>query len=301
MWALALPPLTVRKTNCTMDGSRDPTPPTAILPERGSTSSASASPLGSSSTPDLFSPEHHSWILVPDHVPEGPPAAGNSEGTHALTGVSRPSSVPPGELDESGVSHPSPPDRPSHLALHSPPPLHENAPAGAEASPALGESILKEGEAIAALAVSEILSNEWPTGPAPPPLTSSPLANSESAEQPFAFPSMLDGAEKPSHDDNEKSCDECSASEEEDFPYFDACFLPWIDFEIFTQSAFWRRPLTIAAVLIASHVAALVVGVAVGKHLQLCHTSAAAEADGVYLTRRFSSGAAGQHARLCNA
>ena len=60
----------------------------------------------------------------------------------------------------------------------------------------------------------------------------------------------------------------------------------------------WARPLALVAVLLASHAACVLLGVALGKAQSKCSADAAPESS-AYLTRRFSSGAAGTHARLC--
>ena len=65
-----------------------------------------------------------------------------------------------------------------------------------------------------------------------------------------------------------------------------------------SPSSFWGRPLALVAVLLASHAAALLLGAVLGaKHQAACQSSYAGGGD-MCLTRRFSSGPYGTHARL---
>jgi len=67
----------------------------------------------------------------------------------------------------------------------------------------------------------------------------------------------------------------------------------------FYNSSGWGRPLAVVAVLLASHAAALLLGIMIGRH----HTSSSESilVHGATLARRFSSGPFGTHARLCMA
>jgi hypothetical protein len=57
----------------------------------------------------------------------------------------------------------------------------------------------------------------------------------------------------------------------------------------------WGRPLAIVAVLLASHAAVLLLGVAIGRQQ---HATASTQSTEPMLIRRFSSGPTGVHARL---
>ena len=63
-------------------------------------------------------------------------------------------------------------------------------------------------------------------------------------------------------------------------------------------NSLWGKPLAMVAVLIASHAAVLLFGVVIGRRLSeaasVCPSGTCSN-----LTRRFSSGATGMHARLC--
>ena len=64
----------------------------------------------------------------------------------------------------------------------------------------------------------------------------------------------------------------------------------------------WARPFAVVAILVASHAACLLIGCAIGKaQSRIESATASAAADGAYLARRFSSGACGAHARICAA
>lgn len=316
-----------------MDGTHEAAAAPRTLSEVGR--SSPFSPMSSSSTLTEFSPEHHSWILVPDHALEAAAQAvaaaavvAGAESSPALNevGTAR-------ELDESGMGQPAKqgddgavggnaPAKPHPLDDHTGP---VEGSVRSEGSPALGASILQEGEAIAALAVSEILSNEWPTTSHTTPSASAPFVSSaDAANLPppppslgvslarrlgaLAFPTTLGGAKEGKGAGERPACaggdyfgnvpdDAYSEAGDDGLDLLGLLFPPsaW--------GGSWSRPLAIAAVLLASHAAALMVGIAIGRQLQLCssaHSSAAAaSAQDVYLTRRFSSGASGQHARLC--
>ena len=68
------------------------------------------------------------------------------------------------------------------------------------------------------------------------------------------------------------------------------------DDDALAKPLLWERPhLALVAVLIASHAAALLIGVAIGRS----YTSPPAVENASQFNRRFSSGPSGMHARLC--
>ena len=276
---------------------------------------------------DEFDPQFHSWILVPtDDDPNltspttgGPnlmfAASGRIMDTTLTTSTSslaEPQSSPPQQL--LGVETPPPPlppassscmegplpaaggeeaqetqaatpATPSPLQQREAPPAPEEFPQ-AHASPCiLRESIGgPEGEAIAALAVSELLDPKNA-------LTLSPLPPS-SAD--ILTTSEIGGKWVPRFAGREESEDaaSCLSDEDDDCCALDALRdLGWA----------WGRPLAILTLLVASHTAVLLIGMHVGRQMNGSTGRGVASGQDAFLTRRFSSGASGIHARLCNA
>lgn len=270
-----------------MQGLVDPPPPPPIGEEEPTAMPSSTS----SSTLTEFSPEAHSWILVPDSPNAAPAVLGST--TPLLAAVVEGMTATATSVEDTTPTQTLSPDP------HSPTQLRE--------------SLTHE------LAVSEILSAEsqWPlplsqTAAPTPPLTSSdasyqepspalyfnethqwrklnhlafvpPAGDAHCGKVAFdgglfgGLPASLGGAA-----DNEDAASDGGSE-------LDALVcLPWGP---------WAKPLTVIAVLLASHAAVFAVGVALGRQQD---KSSAVATEGC-LTRRFSSGAGGMHSRLCMA
>lgn len=249
---------------------------------------------GSSALIDpTFSPEAHSWILVP-------------EAAEAMPGLLGFAAVHEGAAATAAAAE----------RLPTPPPMAASVPA----SPTM---MRETGDIVATLAVSEILSAEsqWPlplslTSPLQPqPLTCSDASYDEPS--PPSHPVSADSARAearklgalafpPIAADAAPAKGSCAAdappaaAEEESDSESDTDLLDDILEPLVPCLQAWVRPLALVAVLVASHAACLLIGVALGK-AQSSQSSCAAAAEGAYLTRRFSSGPSGTHARLCMA
>jgi len=274
-------------------------------------SSASASTLS-------FSPENHSWILVPPTSPVAThqPFTSPDESAEALVGI-----VPQCMLDEASgaliMGAPVADGSPDGAGLASvqvdaedggvllAPPTQQSAPPSPlpSSSPrVMSESLLREGENVAALAVSEILSPECPLPAAAQPRStaaSDASFDGSCAEKPpaptelstprklglLSFPPVLDAlppAKAPSEDD--------AAADD------DAMELAvWWQGSPAISLCPWGRPLALVAVLLASHAAVLLLGVVIGRQQQAASADRGGDA---MLIRRFSSGPQGIHARL---
>jgi len=265
--------------------------------ELASTLAGSSATASTNTLESFFSPEAHSWIMVPDAVDTMPGVLGFAahEGAAALAAATPP-------VDEPPMS----------------PPVTTSTPN----SP----TMLRETGDLAALAVSEILyaESEWPlpasqVAPSspPPPLTCSDASYDEpppcaiAGDPPRnearklgarAFPPPKKASSSSDGHEGARGCGEggTSATEDDDDAesddLLDDLFEPLV-----CWGQTWARPLAIVAVLVASHAACILLGVALGKAAQSKEVSCAAAAEGAYLTRRFSSGAGGTHARLCMA
>lgn len=239
---------------------------------------APPSPSGTAS----FSAETHSWILVEDAPtpPEGltPAASHETVGDAARrepTASSCSDTADAAEGDEDEAHTPSTP-------------------------PA------EEDELISALAVSEVLASTWPL-----PLTTSSGMMVKAAG---AACDASDAAAGEAEGQLAASCGADRAPVSFDLGPLDLdpvfCSAPakqlLLDggaLEKARQQLF-RRPLVMMAVLIASHAAALLIGVYIGQQLSAPpapEESTATFGNGTYLARRFSSGPTGMHARLCAA
>jgi len=171
------------------------------------------------------------------------------------------------------------------LAVDTSPLTRPSASPGAASLPVatLSNSLLEEGEAVAALAVSELLGSQWPlittTLPSPPCL--SPPISRRCDSDSGGAPSVGSSEDAP-----------CERAERQEG----------------TGSRLQRvstwgqylssQPMTVVVVLLASHAAALLLGLAIGRGRAGVAPSPAAE---YMLQRRFSSGPYGMHARLCSA
>ena len=263
---------------------------------------AAETQLGSSSVLTEFSPEAHSWILVPTHedAPASPTTGGVSLVLAELgAAVDTASQISAAEaVDDAPAAEPA---APSTVLL--PAPNETSSPC------MLREVDSPEGEAVAALAVSELLDPRFmATQLAPPPTP--PLSDSDaSCDTPaslltsscearklgaLAFPPRLLFASS-----NEPSGKRQSAAEGDESPDVDTDDDDDDDDDALDAlAAFgraWAKPIAIVAVLIASHAVVLMIGVHLGKQMT------PQPRNDVYLTRRFSSGASGAHARLCMA
>ena len=243
---------------------------TAVPPPM-SGSSASAGSLSRSALTE-FSPEAHSWIMVPDANP--PPCAPLGVGVPGAEGTTTSAPV-------------SPPNTSS--------------------TPASPTMLRETGDLInAGLAVSEILNaeSEWPlplsraagaTSPPPPPLMCSSDASFEGSPPPpsphaasprpearmlgaLAFP-PLEGSVH-----GEEAGWACGgrggayASGAADDAESDVCDDDFDPFVCWTHTQTWARPLALVAVLLASHAACLLLGVALGR-AQSKDAALAADAD----------------------
>lgn len=197
------------------------------------------------------------------------------------------------------------------LPRSSPRPLASSAPA----SP----NMLQEagGDLVAGLAVSEILSAEsaWPLPVAsttPPPLPS--LCDASYDEPP---PAPLAGEAREAREarrlgalafpppngkeliqDGKASVSSGATADAEDTESEADAIDELLDPLVCWGQA-WARPLALVAVILASHAACLLLGVAIGKATARSDAGGHAAVNDTYLTRRFSSGATGAHARLC--
>lgn len=236
---------------------------------------------------DTFSPEAHSWIMVPDaDVPL--PVPGNHDGAPSL----------PLATEEAAVA--------ASALL----PLPSSTPA----SPTM---LRETGDIVASLAVSEILSAEsaWPlplsqTSPPLPlsccdasydePTASTTYASERAAEArklgALAYPptdSQMGGCKAPGKVGQEGLTSSGTVGSETES---EADMLDLID-PLLCSLQTWARPLALVAVLVASHAACILLGVALGK-AQSKEASLTMDS-APQLARRFSSGASGTHARLC--
>jgi hypothetical protein len=323
----------------------------------------------SSSYEKVFDPAGHSWILVPPSSPVHPKDTGpRPPVTHpdALVGM-----VPHSLLGEGSVpvlDVPSPSNETGSLGsaadANSLPagalPMHPAQPtpslwtwqpspvATPEFSPRhMSDSLLHEGESVAALAMSEILSPECSLLPPhgqpsmaasdasydgrppfaapsePPAMCAAPdesctYEHEHLTKEPrgparkygvlqgiteLAFPSAgavagpvaaavaaaaAAAAAAPSKGGVEVSDDE------EEYDSLDTALGMWWG-PAPTSLVPWGRPLAIVAVLLASHAAVLLLGVAIGRQQ---HATASTQSTEPMLIRRFSSGPTGVHARL---
>ena len=273
-------------------------PPVAT--EAAAVPSAPPSPLGSSSALSDFNPVGHSWIMVSPEAVDVPSAEMPADALPLAVGEATDAPEPePGEEDAV-------------------PPL----PPIASSTPASPNMLRETGDIVASLAVSEILSAEsqWPlplsqTSPPLAPLTCSDASYDEPAHLPYAENRACEArklgalAFPPPHckdlsDSTKEGCcssvggrtaaSEVASDAESEADAIDELLDPLV---CWGQN--WARPLALVAVLLASHAACLLLGVAIGKAQSKVEASSAA--GDVYLARRFSSGGSGTHARLCMA
>jgi len=273
-----------------------------------STPPSPASPSCTSTPIDGFNPSMHSWILVP----EPNEALTGSTETNPLPPDAPPTAEPPtaGEEDvgeavsssaaSDNTSPPfSPPLSPVLPTTRPNPPL----PAPVLPPPVMSNSLLEEGEAVAALMISEILCGAWPTctSALPSPSIASPArlrrAASGGSDRIVSSPTELVRSGSGSSEEQwvrAPSYGEC-AHEPGCTPLDDDAR------NAHCKSPAWARyigaqPLAIVAVLIASHAAAFLLGLAVGRGGPSTERRSAPDC---MLARRFSSGPYGYHARMC--
>lgn len=325
----------------------------------------SASSLSDSATSTKsWTPEAHSWILVPELPPVGGPMpfTGPEESDDALVGILphsvlgegsvSPLSEPSAATDETGSSDGASDAAADHAAAallsevevntNKEAALHDTPmPTPASSPNCLSESLLHEGESVAELAVSEILSAEcplpsasaarpsmaasdawcaWradatscPASPQPPPSPPPPLPAEhhgacDDERRPLSaarrlgvlpFPpctattsATTGGAASPASSKRKRAADDESSDGEADDAPFDVDL--WCGGPSSLGVYPWGRPLALVAVLLASHAAVLLLGVAIGRQQQ-AYAGHSAEP---MLIRRFSSGPQGTHARL---
>ena len=267
----------------------------------GPSSAPLAGASSTCSTATEWSPEAHSWILVPEALAAlsdaasaaafAPPLAG--PGIVGISDLASVSTMTGGALapDESvsGLAPPAP--APAAVVSPSPsPPLRSPT-----LSPKnLSASLLHEGETVAALAVSELLTPEM-LG-AESPLASSTTSH-DAEPAPTSAPRKLGALAYPP-----VQCALCGAlttprprpSEKgEEGAEGVGPSLALVD----TLAPLLSRPLPLVAVLLASHAAAVLLGVVIGRAVP-AHVNAALVESNICLARRFSSGPYGTHARL---
>lgn len=165
-------------------------------------------------------------------------------------------------------------------------PLHTPVPSPKN----LSESLLQDGETVAALAISEILS---PSSP----LVSRSGSHASDISPPYSPPSLwgeCSGPLKPPVPGS--ACVLCGQEPPAKAPSAEKGAKQEAKQEDFPASALWSplwsRPLAIVAVLVATHAATLMLGVVLGRQ-----TAIEPKAEEC-LARRFSSGPYGNHARL---
>uniref|UniRef100_A0A6T0AUV6 Uncharacterized protein n=2 Tax=Chrysotila carterae TaxID=13221 RepID=A0A6T0AUV6_CHRCT len=167
-------------------------------------------------------------------------------------------------------------------------------------------------DSIAALATSELLASSWP----PPLSMRSPADEADEAflGETSAGDGLANGGTVDSHSKataHEATCvkslqpqpsEDCAYLDPPDFSKDKTLVSapkngqePSKEFirQLLRRSG-WRTPLTVVAMLIASHTAAVLVGVLLGRQQNVVIAE-----QGAMLARRFSSGADGMHARLC--
>ena len=260
---------------------------------------------GGSSTLTEFCPENHSWILVPwADLPASPGAtAGFSAQSRSdpagcgSSSVEPPCSTSTHSVREAATAHPSLPlaADPPALQLISEQPSNLQEPMGGPKA---------EAEETSSLAVSELLdpgdniplSSEDLPASAPPTLTHElrnlcalgfPLERLSNESEGTKWAPWLPH-------EHDKEDDARSDSSDENL----------ID-TLRELTRTWGKPIVFMAVLVASHTAALLLGMRIGKLLTTTPSSMATESmcsiKDPFLARRFSSSALGQQARVCAA
>ena len=318
-------------------------PPSLILPPpvgeiiESQTLGASASSASGDST--LFSPEAHSWILVPDSPVQrgaGSPCGGTeaSQPTEAADASQPP--TPPDIRDcesimnEDGAGAALIVSQILSAPSQQPSPHPAGSPLGACRPLATsGEPPLLERARGASLdALPRTISSEFPPATAGEAAKAWPPPPAAPAVFSWLSSLGLDESDDESDDDDDGDGGGCGGggggkgrgggggisvgvvSDTADAKCGEgakahACDLmerfPLASSLGVGSAGAWGRPLTLAAVLIASHAVALLVGVALGRHLEQQWKASSQTCGDAFLTRRFSSGAGGQHARLCNA
>ena len=252
----------------------------------------------------VFSPYQHSWILVPEALPEQDDEA--HEHSHTESPTSSPSAAASStasdvELLPQFAAPAAPPASPTGRA--SPPPGVTGAPPTAVSGPPSGrgtplasphrlsESLLGEsGETVAQLAVSELLGGSQclaPSARGPSPLARSLLSTSTRSSRGSSLASSEPGSPtKPAAATHEPRK---SKKRKEAPPTSET------DSLIIADLSGWGRPLAVVAALVFSHAAVLLVGIAIGR----AQPSARADSSTAtpQLVRHFSSGSTGVHAR----
>ena len=229
-----------------------------------------------------FSPYAHSWILVPEIVD---PSEGSSTTTPKEAGVA---ALATGPGDASGV--------PFTIS-----PTAKSGPPSRLPSPHLSGSILgKEGEAVAGLAVSEILSSQCVL-PASLAHVPNVALSDATLDTPPGAPESA-GRKRPANHSPPMIRGKKAAAMDDGVPQQ---YPPADDLEdddgILLDLGVWGRPLTIAAVLLVSHAAAVLIGVALGQRQSSSPSGSAPSVDTAQLSRsRYSSNASGVHARFCD-
>ena len=266
-----------------------PTPSVIPAEERALTDPLSLLPPPRS--PD-FNPIGHSWIIVPE--PDALTGTGTTDSTtpvrscwspHTSSGLLLPPSLP--MQNNNSSAEPEPEGRPtcSSAVLQTSPPTDPSSLPPSPLHATLSHSLMAEGEDVAALAVSELLGSNWPllTTTLPSPLCLSP-----------PIPRRCEsGGTDPAARGFEGGADDAHATRQpEGTPLLSAAGSAW--------GYLTSQPMALVAVLIASHAAAFLLGLAIGRSERGGGIGSAATAASDYmLQRRFSSGPFGVHARLC--
>jgi len=299
---------------------------TAMLPSEGEHLAGDA--MGRSTGPAVtaeWSPEGHSWILVPADTGASDVASDAEPSPRpALPTMGQPSWQTQSATSDDGAAHAPPDHESSAAALNAPLPTEveaalndplptENEAAKDEApedkareaeatetgpaalqTPApspktLSDSLLEYGETVAALAVSEILSPGCPL-PGEHRALSSSDASCGSRTPTWEEDDETGPVTQVAPPDT-KACAHCGAALTTPPPdgEFDGQAFPLASL----CAPLWSRPLAVVVVLVATHAATLLLGVVLGRST---HSTAAEGTE--CLARRFSSGPYGSHARL---
>lgn len=266
------------------------------------------SPGGEEQMDGEFNPALHSWILVPENEEALAPS---TPGTPLVRAVETPLAtngvdsltIASGEGEDDGTAalpeavanSVSPPLSPV-ISHRSPPNCWSGLP-----SMTLSNSLMEEGEAVAAMVMTEILSGAFqissPSNGDSSPLTLR-LVRDIGDELPLCRAASSVSEDILYTDCVDSNLTETHCSGRSRGPSYTSCEG---DGMILSRPLTWARyisaqPLALVAVLIASHAAALFLGLAIGRGTPGQERRIPTE---YILTRRFSSGPYGYHARLC--
>lgn len=247
-----------------------------------------------------FNPTLHSWIFVPDADDLLCGSTDNlTSGVHSTPALSCSLGVATSAIggeSEGSVGY----NRCVSTSASPPPSPAPPSLASYLQATTLSNSVIEESEAVAALMISEILGNTFPitSNMSTPQLSASPIAMRELHDVP------IHGVTSYSADDwVQADCIDAAMVEElfgaraqeQECAHLDDDGTP------LPRPLTWARyistqPLALVAVLLASHAAAFLLGLAIGRGSQGMDRRAATDCA---LQRRFSSGPYGYHARLC--